>query len=90
MFKNKEPENNYPQIRPFPLYAILVCGLIISAIGLYMMLVDQNATGIASAGRTGTGGGQTISINGISTLISGLGICIFPVYQLIKNSRHKK
>ena len=90
MVKINEEENDYPQYRPFPLYALLICGLIISSLGLYLIITAQNANGITFPGRSGIGGGKPISINGISALIIGLSICVFPIYQLVKNNKRKK
>ncbi|MEP7237441.1 MAG: hypothetical protein ABI685_06245 [Ferruginibacter sp.] len=90
MGKPDNDENNYPQYRPFPLYAILICGLLIAIVGIYLIAVNQSANGTTFPGRMGTGGGKPISINGPAILIIGLLICIFPVYQLIKNNRGRK
>ena len=85
--KKAKDENDYPQYRSFPLYALLVCGLLIAIIGLYLILIRSAINGITFPGRMGIGGGKAVSINGPFILATGLSICIFPIYQLVKNKR---
>ncbi len=87
--KENNLENDYPEFRPFPLYALLVCGAVLVFTGLYLIVNNEAATGITLPGRSGIGGGKPISINGPSTLIIGLVVCVFPIYQLIKISKKK-
>jgi hypothetical protein len=82
-------KNDYPEFRPFPLYALLVCGAVLVFTGLYLIVNNEVATGITLPGRLGTGGSKPININGTSTLIIGFVVCVFPVFQLIKNSKKK-
>lgn len=90
MAKNIKEENNYSQYRPFPLYALLVCGIIISIAGLYLLITERVANGETFPGRLGRGSGNPTSISGQFTLAIGLMICLFPIYQLIKESKRSK
>ena len=87
MAKKNYKEKDYPEYRPFPLYALLICGIMLSCIGLYLIITGQFAHGVTYPGRSGIGGGKPISINGVSALVIGLLICIFPIYQLKKNGK---
>ena len=78
------------EFRPFPLYIILVCGLIVMFIGFYLTITKSKASGLTLPSRFGEGGGQTRIVIGPGSIIIGLGICVFPIYQLIKNKFVKK
>jgi hypothetical protein len=76
-------------IRPMPLYGMLVCGIIITIAGIYLYSTDHIAGGLTHPVR---GHGYTkVVLNGVSTIVLGLGICIFPAYELIRNAftKHK-
>ncbi|MBC7625917.1 hypothetical protein [Ferruginibacter sp.] len=90
MAKNIKEENNYPQYQPFPLYVLLVCGIIISIVGLHLLITETVANGATFSGRLGRGGGNPISLSGQFTLAIGLIICVFPIYQLNKESKRSK
>ena len=90
VIRRKSPEKNKEiEIRPVPLYSILVCGLIIMIAGLYLFIKENNAYGISLPGKYGEGGGNSIILNGISTIVIRLLICLFPAYQLIKQKKRK-
>jgi hypothetical protein len=82
----EEGKDDFP-VRSTPLYAVLVCGIIMSGIGIYLVATQQMATGLVYAGRFGTGHGTLTSLGGYSVLILGLAVCAYPVYQLWKNSQ---
>lgn len=70
-------------IRPMPLYGMLICGIIITIAGIYLYSTDHIAGGFTHPVR---GHGYTkVVLNGAATIVLGLGICIFPVYELIRN-----
>jgi len=75
-------ENDNFDYRSFPLYGILVCGILLLIIGIYQIITDQVGTGI---GRHSA----RIVIYGPSTLAIGLGGCILTIY-LLKKNKHKK
>jgi hypothetical protein len=68
-----------------PLYAALICGIIIFTVGLYMFFAGDSAQGMVHA-RYG-GGKEYLNMNGTTAMIFGLAICVFPVYQLIKQRK---
>ncbi len=83
-------EEDYTDFRPFPLYIILVCGLIVTLVGLYLIITNNAATGVTLPNRSGEGGGQTRIVSGPGAIVVGLGICVFPAYQLLKKKFVKK
>ncbi len=78
------------QYRKMPLYAILLCGFLISLMGLYLFIRNDFAIGRSLPSKYGQGGGERLIVNGSFTLFVGVIICIFPIYQLIKHSIRKK
>src|SRR5690348_5146432 len=83
--KNIEPtETEELQIRKFPLYIILFCGIIVSIIGLWLTISNTLATGTTLPSRYGQGGGQHIILSGPSITIIGILLCVFPSIQLIR------
>ena len=73
------------KIRPFPLYGMLICGIIIFSIGSYMFYTETG-----TQGKLGPmyGRERLMTINGKAAIIFGLVICAFPVYQLIKQRKN--
>ncbi len=53
--QNDNEEDNSDDIRPFQLYAILFCGLIIIGAGLYLFISESYATGFSWPGKYGEG-----------------------------------
>ncbi|MEP6950748.1 MAG: cation transporter [Ginsengibacter sp.] len=84
---NRDYETGY---RKLQLYIILCCGLLIFFIGVYLTLTSNVGIAHSLPGRYGEGGGQTLIVNGLFTLLFGLIICIFPAFQLIKQSFKKR
>lgn len=89
--KDHRKKNSF-EIRPVPLWVMLICGIIIILLGIYLYYT-QNITGgnfpaATPAGKRLING--PIVITGSSVILTGLVICIFPVYQLIKNSFRPK
>lgn len=84
MDKESKPDE---KIRPFPLYGMLICGILIFIIGLYLHFTDTGATGRA---RPRYGGGGQITITGAGAIVLGVMILIFPAYQLIKQRKIKE
>ena len=76
-------------IRPVPLYGILTCGIVIVIIGAYLLFNETAANGFVAPGKHGSINGAAIAINGRFAIIFGLVICIFPLYQLIKQRKKK-
>jgi len=90
--KNKimaDKGNGYPEYDPFLLYGILICSVLISGMGIYLIISNRIANGIIYGGRYGVSVQKT-SISGISTLIIGVLVSVFPIYQLIKINKRKK
>ena len=81
----EQTETEELQIRKFPLYVILFCGIIVSIIGLWLTISDTIATGTTLPSRYGQGGGQHIILSGPSITIIGILLCMFPSIQLIRN-----
>lgn len=77
------------QIRKFPLYIILLCGIIVSIIGLWLTISNTLAIGTTLPSRYGQGGGQHIILSGLSVTIIGILICVFPSIQLIRKAIKK-
>jgi len=88
--KENNKDDNYPQYRSFPLYAILICGLLLLITGLYLLITKQMVDAVTFPGRWGSGGGKPFNLTGSSLTLVGLVICVFPVYQLIKRVRQNK
>ncbi len=79
------------QIRPFQLWAILICGILLALIGGYLIIEGEIINGKAfSNGRMGPKAGTAIILNGPIITILGLLISVFPTYQLIKQSKSSK
>ena len=85
--KNEESENASYEIRPFPLFVILICGIIIIIAGLYLFITNTYARSFAVHSRYGGGTIYPSSLDGTSITILGLLMCVFPVYQLIKQRK---
>jgi hypothetical protein len=79
--------NNYEQYRPFPLYVMLCCGVIVILIGVYLLFSNNSAQGVTIQGKLGTGGGRPISVSGSGTILIGVLISLFPAFQLIKRKK---
>ena len=75
-------DNKKLQVRPIPLWAILVCGLIVTAIGVYLKITNGTAEGNV---RKGT----PVAINGLGIIVVGIIVCTIPIYYLIKNSSNE-
>ncbi|MFL5740499.1 MAG: hypothetical protein ACJ75B_09810 [Flavisolibacter sp.] len=83
--KRKEIDKNYERYRNFPLYVILVSGLIVLFFGLYLVLSNSSLPGRTLPNeRFGQGGGNSVFLNGYGLIIIGIGISIFPSLQLMK------
>lgn len=70
------------------MYAILICGLIIIAGGIYLVISQSYAVGFLWP-RYGERNAGKIYVGGTSTIITGSLLCIFPIYQLIKQRKRK-
>ncbi len=68
-------------------YLCLVCGVLTLIAGLDMTLSEGISTGWMPAGRFSSG--HQGSINGITAIIFGLVILLFPTIQLIKKALNK-
>jgi hypothetical protein len=79
--RKKEPKY-YPPIHSFPLYGLIVCGIILVLIGIYLKV-----KGIKFLGETG---GESFGINGPATICFGIAILVFPIYTLIAQYKEKK
>lgn len=78
------------QVRKFPLYIILTCGIVVTVVGLWLTTSNTLASGTTLPSRYGQGGGQHVVLNGPFTILIGILICIFPAFQLIKKTPMKK
>ena len=87
--KTAEPDTSdvYPAYRTFPLYVILLCGLIVAGFGLYLTISHQLLQGKTLPGRYGQAGGKPVTLFGPWLLIIGIAFCIFPTIELIKRSK---
>lgn len=75
-------------IRSMPLYGMLICGIIITIVGIYLYITKHVTGGEAHPIR---GHGSThVILTGTGTIVLGLGICIFPAYELIRNAFTKR
>lgn len=98
MFKKrrKEPKliDNSPEYRPFSMVVMLICGIVISAIGAYLYLSNSNARGPNLPDKYGNGGGGILTLSGTSTIIIGFVILSFPAFilfkQKLKSGKNKK
>ncbi|MDQ3100940.1 MAG: hypothetical protein M3R08_06110 [Bacteroidota bacterium] len=52
-------------------YLALISGILIMLIGVYLMLIEETASGITLAGRAGKGGGEPASIPGWGFILIG-------------------
>jgi hypothetical protein len=83
-------EDDYPQFRSFPLYAMLICGFLVFIAGTIITIKGGWLSGSSFQGRYGSGGGDSVTLFGPGIILIGLGICCFPVVQLIKNRKYKQ
>ena len=89
--KYVDEEEKYFPIRPFQLWVILVCGIIVTLIGVYFIIEGEVLTGKAfSNGRMGPRAGSLIILSGPILTFIGLAKCIFPIYHLVKQSKKTK
>ena len=79
-----DDENDDEDIRPFPLYVTLCCGIIIILVGIYLLIYHIPVTGITAPRRSL---GSHYSITGAGVIFIGLALSIFPAYQLIRRKR---
>jgi hypothetical protein len=84
--KEQRQEDKSEEFRRFPKYVLLSCGIIILSIGVYLIFSHRLAQGITLPGRTGQGGGQFVTLNGVSVAVIGLLLCIFPLYVLVRKA----
>jgi hypothetical protein len=78
----KEERLYHPPIHAFPIYGLIVCGIILILIGLYLHIND-----IVPSGNNEEG---PFLINGPATICFGVSILVFPIYTLINQYREKK
>ena len=79
--------DNIPMYRRSNLYIILICGIVISLIGLYMYFsADANKEYTFFDGD----GFQDSKPNPLFFILSGLIICIFPLYHFYKGNHKPK
>ena len=89
--KHSGTKDDCEEFRPFPLYVILICGLLIFCSGAYLVISNNILIGeTLPNSRFGEGGGNTVFVNGYGLIIIGIAMSIFPTYQLIKRGRRKK
>ncbi len=72
----------YPPIPSFPLYGLIVCGIMLILIGVYLQINN-----IEFIGETG---GESYGVNGPTSIVFGIVVLIFPIYTLVKQNREKK
>jgi hypothetical protein len=85
----KTPEiESYKQYRNSTLYMILTCGIILTMIGVYLYVSNRVPHGTTLPTRH-VAGGKDIYITGITTMVLGVAISIFPIYQLIRKLSKK-
>ncbi|MEI9956821.1 MAG: hypothetical protein WDM90_11080 [Ferruginibacter sp.] len=82
--ENDEESKDADEIRSFPLYGMLACGIIIFIIGLYMFFSNFSTYGLAAPRY---GGLRNVTITGKGAIMLGFAICVFPIYQLIKQRK---
>ena len=87
--KLQTQSNQKEEFRKFPLYIILTCGLIIILLGFGLIVSKTFARGVSLPDRYGRGGGQNVVLNGSCTVIIGVLLCLFPLWQLIKKKISK-
>lgn len=86
-----EQENELAQYSPLyrssSLCIMLICGVIIISIGLIFFLFDFHAEGPSRFSNPAMG---KVFINGWAAVLMGVGISIFPTFNLIKQYFEKK
>lgn len=92
--KKEQDELDYKEIRSYKskfdkigYYVNFICGILILLVGLYLTFADKISIGTTLPGRSGSGGGQSIILNGPVTLFLGVFFLILPVYSLIKKNK---
>jgi hypothetical protein len=78
---NKKKPTYYPQVRKFPIYGLVVCGIILILVGVYFQLNYIELSG---------DNGEPFRINGPASICFGIAILVFPIYILIKQYREKQ
>jgi hypothetical protein len=84
---DRKEEDISEEIRTFPLYVILICVAIVIIAGLYLLITSTCARSFPVLSRYGGGTHYPSSLNGVSVIIIGLLMCVFPVYQIIKQAK---
>ena len=74
-------------IRPFPLWGMLACGTILVLIGIYSFMYNVTATDSGILNHPRFSGGHQAIINGQTIMVFGLLMCVFPVYQLLRQRK---
>ena len=74
------------EYRKNPLVGMLVCGIIIIAIGIYLTISNELAIGRSFSKRSF--GGMNV-ISGSWAIVIGVALAAFPAYILIRNRRKK-
>lgn len=98
MRRKKESQENemkdVDEMRPFQLYVVLACGIIILLIGVYLCVTNGIIHGNTFANRFGQGGNGNVKITGTGILVVAFFVLVFPVSeiirQFIKRRRTKK
>ncbi len=72
----------YPPIPKFPIYGLIVCGVILILMGIYLQ--------VNSIEILGKGGEDSFGVNGPTTLFFGIVLLIFPIYTLVQQNKERK
>jgi|GEM_PF-5248137 len=77
-------------IREFPLYGLLLCGIILLIIGTYMLMTDSYGVGFAQRNRNSAGVMGKGYINGYWVIAFGAIFTIIPLWILKAQGSFKK
>ena len=85
--KSDNEAEQIPSHRAFTLYGMLICGIIISLTGVYTKIagLDQKPSLNYNGDNFQFG-----AIDGIYYIVSGIIICLFPAWHLIKGNHKVK
>jgi hypothetical protein len=72
----------HPPIHSFPIYGLVICGVILVLVGIYFKTNNLELSG--------NDGENIFRINGAAAILFGIAILIFPICVLVKQYREKK
>lgn len=87
--RNRTKDREPPSLGTAGPYVAFVCGGIILLIGVYLEFIGAGAAGYTLAGRSGTGGGEPVSVPGWGYMFIGSLFFLPGAWFVIRNKRNR-